>query len=506
MSGNNTSIARDTVCNVSIGEFLTLGKTLQERLKLYRTSLSFPEQPVQYDPYWVGLWLGDGSRGTTHITKNEPDLEPYFQEFAKKNNLIFTKKDYDIEKNETYRYTFTTQIGTGGQPINPLLNFVRDRLVRNDIKRIPQEYMSNSTENRLKLLAGLLDTDGHLHQDTKTGFEIIFKHKELCDDVALLARGLGFRVTSTTKDVLAFDWTEPRTYYRLNITGDCGEIPTLIARKKAVNSKNNRGPLRTGFTIRSLGVGDYYGFQLDGDHLYLLEDTTVTHNSTLAMEGMVSCQKLGGIVYLIDSEHKFSMGRFALMGGNPKDVMVIQTDTLEEAWTAYENILKEVMALREEGVRAPMMLVWDSVAASVPEAMLQGEAGDQHMSLEAKTNNRNARRLKQLIEKTELASVHINHYYMTVPKTKYEQAELIVKGGEELSFLSTLILRTKQGAKITRTVLGEEQQIGRVTRFFVHKGHFHGRTITKDVSVVDIGILETPEQLNEYKKSLRGEI
>lgn len=228
--------------------------------------------------------------------------------------------------------------------------------------------------------------------------------------------------------------------------------------------------------------------------------------STLAMEGMISCQKLGGIVYLIDSEHKFSMGRLALMGGNPKDVMVIQTNTLEEAWTAYETILKEVQTLREEGVTAPMMIVWDSVAASVPESIMESESGDAHVAVEAKLNNKNARRLKQLIEKTEVACVHINHYYMTQPKTKYEQAELIIKGGEELTFLSTLILRTKQGAKITRTVLGEEQQIGRVTRFFVHKGHIHGRTITKDVSVVDIGILETPEELEKYKKGLRGEI
>lgn len=506
MSGQNLSISKGTVCNISIAEFLTLNDTLKNHLKLYRSPLSFPEQVVQYDPYWVGLWLGDGSRGQTHITKKEPDLEPYFERFAKENGLIFSKKDYDMDRNGTYRYTFTTQVGTGGTVINPLLNFVRDRLVKDNIKRIPLEYMSNSRENRLKLLAGLLDTDGHLHQESKTGFEIIFKHKELCDDVALLARGLGFRVTFSTKDVMAFDWTEPHTYYRLSITGDCGEIPTLIVRKKAVNSKNNRNPLRTGFKINSLGIGDFYGFQLDGDHLYLLEDTTVTHNTTLAMEGMVSCQKMGGIVYLIDSEHKFSMGRFALMGGNPKNVMVVQTDTLEEAWTAYENILKEVVTLREEGVKEPMMLVWDSVAASVPEAIMESEAGDQHMSLEAKINNKNARKLKQLIEKTELASVHINHYYMTVPKNKYEQAELIIKGGEELSFLSTLILRTKQGAKITRTVLGEEQQIGRTTRFFVHKGHFHGRTITKDVSVVDKGILESPEELEAYKKSLRGEL
>lgn len=228
--------------------------------------------------------------------------------------------------------------------------------------------------------------------------------------------------------------------------------------------------------------------------------------TTLMMEGMISCQKAGGVSFLIDSEHKFSMGRFALMGGNPRDLVVIQTENLEEAWDAIEKVLVQVQGLREEGVMAPMMMGWDSVAASVPESIMESESGDFHVAVEAKMNNKNIRRLRQQIKKTELACVFINHFYMTQPKNKYEQSMLIIKGGEELGFLSTLVLKTKQGAKITRTVLGEEQQIGRTTRFEIHKGHFHGRTITKDVSVVDIGILESPEELEKYKKSLRGEI
>ncbi len=228
--------------------------------------------------------------------------------------------------------------------------------------------------------------------------------------------------------------------------------------------------------------------------------------TTLMMEGMVSCQKKGGQVFLLDSEHKFSMSRLKLMGGKPEEILVIQTNTLEEAWDGFEKILQEATTLREEGFTGPLMLGWDSVAASVPESILTSESGDHHVAVEAKMNNKNIRRLRQLIEKTELACVFINHYYMTQPKSKYEQPELIIKGGEEMGFLSTLILRTKQGAKIMRTVLGQEQQIGRVTKFFVHKGHFHGRTITKDVNVVDIGILESAEDLAKYQKSLRGEL
>jgi RecA/RadA recombinase len=258
-------------------------------------------------------------------------------------------------------------------------------------------------------------------------------------------------------------------------------------------------PLKPFFKLATGGDGFPCG------HITQIIGKPDSGKTTLMMEGMVNCQKLGGIVFLIDSEHKFSMGRLALMGGKPADVLVTPTDTLEEAWTALEQILKEAQTLREEGVKAPIMLCWDSIAASVPQHMMESESGDSHMALEARLNNKNVRRLRQLIDKSEVACVFINHYYMTVPKNKYEQALTIIKGGEELAFMSTLILMTKQGAKIERTVLGEKQQIGRVTKFTVHKGHFHGRTIVKDVNVVDIGILETAEDLEKYQKSLRGE-
>jgi hypothetical protein len=93
---------------------------------------------------------------------------------------------------------------------------------------------------------------------------------------------------------------------------------------------------------------------------------------------------------------------------------------------------------------------------------------------------------------------------MTQPKTMYERPELVIKGGEEITFLSTLVIKTKQGAKLEREFKGEKQKLGRITRFEVHKGHFHGRTIVKDVFVVDKGILETQEEFDEYKKSLKG--
>lgn len=226
--------------------------------------------------------------------------------------------------------------------------------------------------------------------------------------------------------------------------------------------------------------------------------------TTLMMEGMVACQKSGGVVWLIDSEHKFSLERFELMGGVSQDLNIVQVDTLEDAWNALNKICSLTQKMRQKGNSSPIMICWDSVAASVPKRILEAEAESAHVAVEAKINNANIRKLRAIISRTETCCVFINHYYMTQPKTPYERPALVIKGGEEMEFLSTFIIKTKQGAKIEREIKGETQKLGRVTRFELHKGHVHGRTIVKDVYVVDKGILETKEELEEYKKSLRG--
>lgn len=259
-------------------------------------------------------------------------------------------------------------------------------------------------------------------------------------------------------------------------------------------------PMKEFFELSTGGKGFPCG------HITQVIGETDSGKTTLVMEGMVSCQNLGGVVFLIDSEHKFSMQRFKLMGGNPEAIVVVQVDSLEEAWDAINSISKDLEELRESGDNSLAMLVWDSIAASVPDRILEeAEAGDSHVAVEAKINNKNIRKLRQSIKKSGVAAVFINHAYITMPAPGKPPKE-VIKGGEELTFMTTLVLKTKKGKKIERTVLGETQKLGRVTKFEVFKGHFHGRTIAKDVFVVDVGILESKEQLDAYQKNLRGKI
>jgi len=149
------------------------------------------------------------------------------------------------------------------------------KLINN--KHIPQEYLANSRRNRLQLLAGLLDTDGYFHNGC---FDFTNKSKQLACDTVRLARSLGFAAT-LSKCRKASQHGTWGTYYRASISGDVSEIPCKLKRKQAPPRQQTKNVLHYGISVEPIGKGDYYGFEVDGDRLFLLGDYTVVHNTAL---------------------------------------------------------------------------------------------------------------------------------------------------------------------------------------------------------------------------------
>ncbi|MDD2452051.1 MAG: DnaB-like helicase C-terminal domain-containing protein, partial [Sulfurovum sp.] len=71
--------------------------------------------------------------------------------------------------------------------------------------------------------------------------------------------------------------------FRVRIVGNLETIPTRIERKKARALASKRDHRHTGIKVEFDKVDDYYGFVLDGNHLFLLEDMTVTHNTAFVL-------------------------------------------------------------------------------------------------------------------------------------------------------------------------------------------------------------------------------
>ena len=238
--------------------------------------IKFHEKSVPIEPYLLGLWLGDGTRGVPEITSIEPEIHAYCKTVAPKYGLEYKRK----AKSSSPTCSKAVLSGPPGRHRagnHPLTSIFRAS-VTNGEKRILPIYLTNTVAVRLQLLAGLIDTDGHL--DRCGVYVIPTKWAGLRDDILFLARSLGFAAYSrkTTSRIKATGFCGTAHY--ITISGNIDRVPVKVPRKKAAPRKQVKNVLRTGFRIEDAGIGEFFGFELSGDGRFLLEDFTITHNSS----------------------------------------------------------------------------------------------------------------------------------------------------------------------------------------------------------------------------------
>ena len=259
------------ICNISVADYIKKSAYWKHLHKLYRVGIEFTQRDRgPTDPYLLGLLLGDGSlHRKVGITTIDHEIERVVYDTAIKYNLNLRVESK--AKTECKSYFFSRGRNTLAK--NKLADEMKSLGLygtRSESKFIPHSYKTACRDDRLKLLAGLIDTDGSKSQNC---FDYTTKSKKLSEDIAFLSRSLGLCASESTKVVGGV------TYYRLNISGHIDEVPTILPRKRATERMQKKRPLVTGFSICPIGQGDFYGFMLDKDHLYLLDDFTVTHNS-----------------------------------------------------------------------------------------------------------------------------------------------------------------------------------------------------------------------------------
>ena len=257
---------------LTVKELIELQSNVKNFRKYYQMVASdecdFGLNPViTVEPYFYGLWLGDGSTKDIDITTADSEIVEYLKDYA--NRLCLDLSEYKYP-NRCARYAITSK--SKKTLFKPLLELAcgwqKDHINRN--------YLNASIENRYKLLAGIIDSDGYLNQH-KTGYQITMKQLSCIKDIQELARSLGMSTHIRVKHNKTYD----TDYYVLSITGrNCVKIPVLLERKKCRLSKKDYRHFS--FSIEPIGEGDYYGLTLDGNHLFLLEDYTVVHNTQFA--------------------------------------------------------------------------------------------------------------------------------------------------------------------------------------------------------------------------------
>lgn len=281
----------DKVIELSVKDFIKKYKSDKHNWKLIRTAVNYEFKSTKVDPYLMGLWIGDGTWNSLSITVNNKDTETiehlygwynrwkddvtYFNEGIYGKTRIYKSKDR-IDSNCNTYYIRGVKKGT-----NVLWdNFKYYGFGKSREKFIPIDFIVNDISVRKLLLAGLIDSDGW--KDKNGCYGIVTKWERLQKDIIELARSLGYKIS--TREIVSKNnnfGINGNLYYKIQISG-AHDLPVLLSRKKSSIRKQKKSVLSSGFKILYKGYGEYFGFHIDGNNKYLLEDFTITHNTYVA--------------------------------------------------------------------------------------------------------------------------------------------------------------------------------------------------------------------------------
>lgn len=280
-------------------EYLTKITNFSNRFEIPMCeAIQFPEQEVPIPPYILGLLLGDGCFSTNNIslTTAHEEIKRAFEEYviSDSNNTYYLCETNKKSKSKAKGYRISNTVHN-----STIKNIYVEKITelglynkKSHEKFIPKKYLYNNRENRLALLQGLLDTDGTIGKDKRNIYNNInycTVSEQLKDDVVWLVQSLGgtARVSirpSKYKNAKG-EIIECKPHYRISIKIPTSMPPFRLSRKLDLyNSSKHIEPVRYIKGVRKLPQKkEAQCIYIDDDeHLYLVNDFIVTHNSEIA--------------------------------------------------------------------------------------------------------------------------------------------------------------------------------------------------------------------------------
>ena len=209
--------------------------------------------------------------------------------------------------------------------------------------------------------------------------------------------------------------------------------------------------------------------------------------TTLTLQTIAQCQKLGGVAAFIDAEHALDPTYASRLGVNVEDLLVSQPDTGEQALEIAD------MLVRSNSVD---MVVIDSVAALTPRAEIEGEMGDQLPGLQARLMSQALRKLTGNIKRSNCMVFFINQLRHKIGMMMPGQSPETTTGGNALKFYASVRLDIRRIGSIKK---GDEI-IGNQTKIKVVKNKMappfkqviteilYGEGISREGELIDMGV------------------
>ena len=264
-----------------IKKCLKTGKTQQRYYTIPMVEpIQFEAKQFYIDPYLLGVLLGDG--GMTHgvLTLSAGDGE-----IAESVSQLLPDGHHLKQSSDHGTWVDYRIIGTNGvNAIKAELDALGLMGCRAWEKSIPIEYKMSSVDQRLAVIQGLMDTDGHADNVTQL---FCSTSQQLAEDVKFIVQSLGGKTTVTEVNSYYIKNGErkpARPLWRVFFSLPKGMFAYRLSRKKSKQECRGRqhGPTRKIDSVEYVGEKMAQCIMVDHpSHSYVTDDFIVTHNTTL---------------------------------------------------------------------------------------------------------------------------------------------------------------------------------------------------------------------------------
>lgn len=271
---------------ISVNEYLSLSKPEQECYSLtksgpvtfYSNSIpirqiiqQFSESIIDEETSLLTCWLLGlclTHIHNPHTNTNTPHNRKRIKEWANKTGcnipVQFTSHNFIGQ--------FLSISSDENNLLYNLLNYF-NLLQQNEI---PLEILQESVAVRTAFIAGILDGNAEFNP-ANNGYQLQCKSKSLLLGMNRLALSLGFRVNAIEGSEFGYN-----TIWQCNTNNQIPLNQFIASPNKRIHPNAVKTNVNSyDFVVECIGIGDYYGFEVDSDHQFLLSDHLVTHNSQL---------------------------------------------------------------------------------------------------------------------------------------------------------------------------------------------------------------------------------
>ena len=164
---------------------------------LVSAALSFPHRHLPISPYTLGVWLGNGNYSSATFLAEESDL---LELIAKDGHTVIPSTAASLPPEENYatgKLDLDRDVSKFVTCESLTLALDENYLIHN--KHVPDEYLLSSESQREELLAGLLDTIGHINENDM--YEISLINQNILEGLSVLITSLGYKVTTMKSNI-----------------------------------------------------------------------------------------------------------------------------------------------------------------------------------------------------------------------------------------------------------------------------------------------------------------